>query len=197
MIHPAVDQDDAARWWEAYLLAGDDRVEELRARADAGDDHARRQLASWLCDRARTEEAIAVIRPLADAGDEVADLWLARWLADSDHLGELRQRAASGGDHALDELARRLAERNMHDELRELATAAEGDRRWLILHAAGRTGLAGTEVLRVRVDLGDDSARWRLAHRLAREGQLDELRQRAAGGDRGARHWLEESLGQP
>jgi hypothetical protein len=195
MTHPVVDEtDDAVRWWQAYLLAEDDQVDELRARADTGDEHARRQLASWLSDRARTEEAIVVIRPLADAGDEVAELWLARWLAGSDRLDELRQRAASGSDHALAELAQRLAERNMHDELRELATGAGADRRWLILHAAGRTGLGGTDVLRVRVDLGDDGARFQLAHRLAREGQLDELRQRAAGGDRYARYWLDESL---
>ncbi len=194
MVHPAVDQtDDARRWWKAYLLAEADKVEELRARADAGDEHARRQLASWLYDRARTEEAIVVIRPLAHAGDDVADLWLALWLADTDRLDELRQRAANGSDHALAE----LAQRNMHYELRELATGADEDRRRLILHAAGRTGLGGTDVLRVRVDLGDDSVRWQLAHRLAREGQMNELRQRAEGGDRYAQHWLDESLGQP
>jgi hypothetical protein len=47
---------------------------ELRELAAAGDDHARRQLASWLSerafsarlpDRAKLEEAIEVIRPLA------------------------------------------------------------------------------------------------------------------------------------
>ncbi len=58
----------------------------------AGDEHARRQLASWLSDRARTEEAIEVIRPLADAGDDVAELWLARWLAERGQVDELRQR---------------------------------------------------------------------------------------------------------
>jgi hypothetical protein len=126
MIRPLdEDMQDAARWWQAYVLAENDQVDELRERAAAGDDHARRQLAGWLSDRAMTEEASTVIRPLADAGDDVAELWLARWLADGDHLDELRQRAASGGYHALHELARWLAEHDRHGELRELASAAD------------------------------------------------------------------------
>ena len=38
---------DAAAWWQAYLLAEDDRAGELCQRAEAGDDHARERLA-WL-----------------------------------------------------------------------------------------------------------------------------------------------------
>jgi len=45
--------DDAARWWQAYQLAENDQADELRRLAAAGDDHARRQLAGWLSDRAR------------------------------------------------------------------------------------------------------------------------------------------------
>ena len=212
MTHPVGDEaDDAVRWWQAYVLAENDQVDELRERAAAGDEHARRQLASWLFERARTEEAIAVIRPLADAGDDVAERWLARWLADGDHpdelrqradsggyhalpelarwladhdmLDELRQRAARGSYHALRELARRLAERDMHDELRELAAAADADRRLLILHAAGEAGSAGIDVLGVLADLGDKTARALLARGLARAGRLDELRERAESGD--------------
>ena len=91
---PSGDQvSDAARWWRAYSLAESDQVDELRRLAATGDDHARRQLASWLAERAfpydgpdqaKLDEAITVIRPLADTGDDVAELWLARWLADSD-----------------------------------------------------------------------------------------------------------------
>ena len=43
---------DAARWWRAYCLADSDQVDELRELAAAGDEHARRQLASWLSERA-------------------------------------------------------------------------------------------------------------------------------------------------
>jgi hypothetical protein len=54
--------EDAERWWQASQLAGDDQAGTLRQRAEAGDEHARRQLASWLADRAQTGEAILVIR---------------------------------------------------------------------------------------------------------------------------------------
>jgi hypothetical protein len=215
--------DDAARWWQAYVLAENDQVDELRDRAAAGDDHARRQLASWLSDRSRMKEAIEVIRPLADAGDEVADLWLVRWLADDDRLDELRERAAGGsyyaphelakllaahdlhdelreraflggGHDALRELATWLAARDRHDELRELATAADPDRRLLILEAAGDGSSGGLDVLRVLADLGNKRGRFLLARRLAREGHLDELRDRAARGDEYAEGWLAEAL---
>ena len=110
MNHPLGDTaEDAERWWRAYLLAENDQAGVLGQLAAAGDEHARRQLAGWLADRARTEEAIEVIRPLADAGDEVAELWLARWLADAGHPDELRQRAAGGSYPALHELAGWLA----------------------------------------------------------------------------------------
>jgi hypothetical protein len=231
---PSDEASDAARWWQAYVMAENDEVDELGELAAAGDDHARRQLASWLSDRAfsgqgvsdraRVEEAIAVIRPLADAGDDVAELWLARWLADCDHLDELRhradrgsyhagrqlarrladrdlldelrQRADSGSYHAWRELIKRLAERDMHEELRELTEAADADRRQLFFDAAGETGSAGMEVLRLLADLGDKTSRMRLARRLAREGPLDELRRRAESGDQYAQHWLSEALGQ-
>ena len=103
----AADPGDAAQWWEAYGLAENDEVDELRRRADRGDNHARRQLACWLAERSRAQEAAAVIRPLADAGEDIAQLWLARWLAHCDQAGELRQRANAGDRHAQQQLADR------------------------------------------------------------------------------------------
>jgi hypothetical protein len=198
--------DDAARWWRAYQLAENDQADELRALTAAGDDHARRQLASWLSDRAFSgeladraglEEAIEVIRPLADAGDDVAELWLARWLADCDRLDELRERAGTGGYHASRELARRLIERDMSKELRELVEAADADTRQLILDAAGgASSAAWMNALRVLADFGHKASRRHLARTLAREGRLDELRQRAGHGDEYARHCLDEALSQ-
>jgi hypothetical protein len=223
--------DDAARWWQAYQLADDDQADELRRLAAAGDDHARRQLASWLSDRAfpgglaKLEEAIEVIRPLADAGDDVAELWLARWLADCDRLDELRERAgtggyhasrelarllanhdlleelrelipASGGHYAVCELARRLIERDMGNELRELLETADADTRQLILDAEGGASSAWMNALRVLADFGHKASRMHLARTLAREGRLDELRQRAGHGDEYARHWLDVTLSQ-
>jgi hypothetical protein len=173
--------EDAERWWQAYELAENDQAGELRQRADAGDEHARRQLASWLADQARTEEAIEVIRPLADAGDDVAELWLARWLADGDHLDELRQRAASGSYAALHELAEWLARHEHLDELRELVVShGELLSSWLARQYAMR-------VVRLRAELGDEAARRSLERWLAR------LRERAAAGDEHARGFLAEN----
>ena len=226
--------DDAARWWRAYQLADSDQVDELRRLAAAGDDHARRQLASWLSDRAyfgrladqaRLEEAIEVIRPLADAGDDVAELWLARWLADCDRLDELRERAGTGGYYASRELARllaghdslealrerasgggdqdalralarRLIERDMHEELRELLEAADADTRSLILDAEGGASSAWMNAVRVLADFGHKASRVHLARTLAREGRLEELRELAGHGDEYARHFLDEALSQ-
>ncbi len=173
--------EDAERWWQAYQLAETGQVGELRQRADAGDEHARRQLASWLDDRARTEEAIDVIRPLADAGDDVAELWLARWLASGDHLGELRQRAASGSYPALEELAGWLAWHERLDELRELVA---GHRELLAGWLARQHNMS---VVRLAAELGDDAARQHVQRWLGR------LRERAAAGDEHARQFLAEN----
>jgi hypothetical protein len=130
---PGDEASDAARWWRAYTLADSDQVDELRKLTASGDDHARRQLASWLSerafsgqrssDRAKLEEAIEVIRPVADAGEDVAELWLACWLDESDRLDELRQRADGGSYHAGRLLARCLARHDLLDELRQRANS--------------------------------------------------------------------------
>ena len=173
--------EDAERWRQAYLLAEDDQAGELRQRSASGDEHARWQLASWLSDRARTEEAIEVIRPLADIADDVADLWLARWLAEADRLDELRQRTASGSYHALHELAEWL-ERHQHlEESRELVV----DHRELLVGWLARQ--YDMRVVRLAAELGHDAARRRLQAWLAR------LRERAAAGDEHAQGFLAEN----
>src|SRR5262245_38944494 len=70
MLSVACDMDqraptEQARRWRAYVLAENDRIDELRQHAETVDDHAQRQLASWLSDRRQIDEAITVIRPLA------------------------------------------------------------------------------------------------------------------------------------
>ncbi len=172
--------EDAQRWWESYQLAEDDQAGKLRQRAEAGDEHARRQLASWLADRTETEEAIQVIRPLADSGDDVAELWLARWLAHRDHLDELRQRAAGGSVPALYELAEWLARHDRLGELRELLAA---HRELLSGWLARQSGMG---LLRLRAELGDEDAGRSLERWLAR------LRERATAGDEYARDLLAE-----
>lgn len=196
MGHPlADDRDDAVTWWQAYSLAENDEAGELRRRAGAGDDHARRQLACWLADRDRADEAVELIRPLADAGDDIAQLCLARWLGLGRHPGhieELRQRAGSGNYHDLQELAGWLADHGELGQLRELLGSGEGG-------GGVRPELAGwlarqhnLDVTRVAADAGDDDARRRLASYLARRGAVDELRQRAGSGDEHAARRLAE-----
>src|ERR1700735_4763362 len=123
---PAKEASDAARWWQAYRLAENGEVDELRQRADGGDDHARQQVACWMGERGRPQEAAALIRPLADAGEDIAQSWLASWLAGSDQAGELRRRAGAGDDHALYELAGSLAVDGRLTELRELINTGGG-----------------------------------------------------------------------
>jgi hypothetical protein len=173
--------EDQARWWRAYKLADNDRIDELRQGAEAGDDHARRQLASWLSDRRQIDEAIAAIRPLADAHDEIAQLWLARWLADRDHVDELRRHVGAGDYHALRQLAGWLTDHRQLAELRELLT----DHRELL---ASNWGFSQhqPEVLRLMADLGDDHARQRLVRWLAR------MRESAETGNEYARQALAE-----
>jgi hypothetical protein len=180
MTHPlAADADnDAVRWWQAYQLAEHDEAAELRERAEAGDRHARLQLAGWLADRGRTEEAIEFARPLADTGDDVAELWLARWLAGRDQAGELRDRARAGSYHALIELAGWLADHEHLGELRELVI---GQRQLLSGWLARQHQL---KLVRLAADLGDQDAQRRVGRWLAR------LRERAAAGDEHARQDL-------
>jgi hypothetical protein len=166
--------DDAARWWRACQLAEKDQVEELRGLAAAGDDHARRQLSSWLSDRAysgsvadpaKLGEAIEVIRPLADAGDDVAELWLARWLYECDRVEELRERAGSGGHHATRKLARLLADHDLLDELRDRVSGS-----------------------------GDQYALRELARRLIERDMGTELRELLGSADAGTRQMILDSI---
>jgi hypothetical protein len=158
------------------VLVENDRIDELRQHAEAGDDHAQRQLASCLSDRRQIDEAITVIRPLADADDDIAQLWLARWLAERDDVDELRRRAGTGDSHALRHLAGWLADQGYLDELRELLT----DHRELLTSSWESTdGQHQMEVLRLKADLGDDHARQILVRWLAR------ARQRTQAGNEG------------
>jgi hypothetical protein len=192
VAHPLV--DDATRWWRAYVLAEDDQEDALRRLANGGDDHAQRQLACWLAERGRTAEAIILIRPLAEAGEDLAQLWLDRWLAGDDRVGELRQRAVIGDDHAWPELFDWLAWHDL-DQLRALAVTLDGRPRQLLTRWLARQG--NIEVLRIGADAGDDHARRMLARWLARKSRTDELRRRAEAGDDHARVQLAWLAQQP
>jgi hypothetical protein len=129
LIRPLADAgEDLAQLWLARWLAGDDRVGELRHRADVGDDHAWPELFDWLAwhdlDQLRVLTATLDGRPLqlltnwlarqgnievlrigADTGDDDARRRLAHWLARKGRTGELRERAEAGADHAREWLA--------------------------------------------------------------------------------------------
>jgi len=130
LIRPLAEAgEDLAQLWLARWLAGDDRVGELRHRADVGDDHAWPELFDWLAlhdlDQLRAlavtldgrpgqllthwlarQGNIEVWRIGADAGDDHARQMLAHWLARKGHTDELRRRAEAGDDHARDWLDR-------------------------------------------------------------------------------------------
>jgi len=155
---------DAVRWWEAYQLADSDETAELEARTAAGDEHARWQLASWLADRGRSDEAADLIRPLADAGDDLAASWLARWLTDERELGE---RAFAGDFYALQVLADLLAVQGRTGELRQVLCGADGRVRPELATWLSRQGRI--DVLEVGAGAGDEDcqrrlARWRMRH---------------------------------
>jgi len=165
--------DDRARELLANWLFHEDRITELRHRADTGDNIARRLLAGWLSERDRVDEAIVVIRPLADAGDDAARSMLARWLHDEDRVDEAIVVIRPLAD-AGDEAARLLAG-------------------WLSERDRVDEAIV---VIRPLADAGDDAARRLLARCLLLDGRINELRQRADAGDGYARsrlaRWLLE-----
>ena len=109
---------DAGDDYAAMLL-----VRLLRTRADNGDGHAAGQLADLLAEHGDLDELRARAAPLAEHGD----------------LDELRARAAPLAEHGdLDELRARAAPLAEHGDLDELRTRADnGDG-----HAAGGAGQA-------------------------------------------------------
>ena len=82
-------------WPSCWPTRGD--LDELRARADAGDDHAARELARLLADRGD----LGQLRTRADAGDDHAARLLADLLADRGDLDELRARACTSRSAAV------------------------------------------------------------------------------------------------
>jgi NACHT domain len=144
----------------ADLLAEAGQVNELRGRADAGDRYAVERLADLLAGAGRIDEAITVLRGRAEAGDRYAAERLVDLLAGSGQV-----------DEAITVLrARADADADDEDAARQLAS---------LLARAGRVN-----ALRARADDGDPAAGRQLADLLARVGRVDELRARAAADDR-------------
>ncbi len=156
----AYDRDDAICL--ARLLAERGHLDELRARAVAGDGYAALQLADLLAKRGNQHEAEQILRAAADAGSGYAALRLADLLAKRGDPGGaeqiLRAMAHAGDRDAAHELADLLAKRgNQHE---------------------------AEQILRAMADAGSGYAALRLADLLAERGDLEGLRARAVAGDR-------------
>ena len=106
----------------AELLAQRGDLDELRARADAGDLFAARKLAE--------RGDLDGLRALADAGDTFAARWLAELLAQRGDVDELRARAKTDDRDAAWQLADLLAQRGDLDGAVQVlhARADAGDR---------------------------------------------------------------------
>lgn len=141
----------------AELLAVNGDVDELRGRANGGDDYAAEQLAQRLADTGEIDEAMAVLRGLADVGHEGAGEQLVELLVHHGRLRELRNRADAGHLYAALRLADALAERNRVEE--------------------------ATAILRVRADAGNAYAARQLVELLLRHHDVEELRARVSSGD--------------
>ncbi|HEY7262460.1 MAG TPA: TIR domain-containing protein [Trebonia sp.] len=180
---------DAGDWHAsqglAELLARRRDLNELRARVDTGDKYAAMQLAQLLADRGDIDE----LRARADAGDEYAAMQLAYLLADRGDIDGLRAWADTGDGEAASQLAYLLADRGDIDGAEEVlrirADAGDGEAALQLADLlTDRGDLDGAEeVLRIRADVGDWTAALVLAMRLARRGDLDGLRARADAGD--------------
>ncbi|MFD0690833.1 hypothetical protein [Actinomadura fibrosa] len=169
------------------LLTQKDSVEELRARADAGDRRAVYSLAHWLAEHGQVEEAITVLRDHADS-DYPATRQLANLLAEHGQVEEairlLRDRVdaiAPAVSMLTLSLIDLLAEHGDVQQLRERADAGSGYAARRLADLLAERG--DVQQLRDRADTGDGHARYRLGDLLADRGHVEELRDRADAGD--------------
>ncbi len=159
-----------ASWRLVDLLAQRGDQDELRARADAGDEFADRHLAKLLAERGDLDQAKQILRARADAGNVNAARELAE-RGDLDGAAQvLRARADAGDAFAAQDLAMLLDQRGDLD--------------------------GAAQVLRDRADAGDRWAAQSLAELLAKHGDQDELRARADAGDESAAQYLAMLLDQ-
>jgi hypothetical protein len=163
--------DERARELLAEWLAQEGQIVELRRRAD-NDEVARRLLAGWLVQQDRVDEAIDAIQPLADAGDDTARRLLAGWLVQQDRVDEAINAIQPLAD-AGDDTARRL-----------LAG-------WLVQQDRVDEAIDAIQPL---ADAGDDTARRLLAGWLVQQDRVDEaidaIQPLADAGDDTARRLL-------
>ena len=161
-------------WPSCWLERGD--LEELRARADAGDEVAAVRLAGLLAERGDLDEAAQILRAPADAGDEIAAVRLAGLLAERGDLDGLRAPADAGDEIAAVRLAGLLAERGDLDEAaRSCAPRPTRATRTPPVRLAELLAERGDlDGLRARADADDWRAASRLVDLLRRQGRGEE-----------------------
>ena len=167
----------------AWVLTGRDDLEQLRQRADTGDQMAVIVLARRLFALGHADELARRV----DNGDHAVSDWLAALLAYRGDLDELRRRADAGDQHAGRWLGELLAVRDL-DELRRRADTSDS-------HAAQKLGTllafrGDLHTLRRCADNGNNGAAELLAQLLVARGNLDDLRRRADS-DQHARRMVE------
>jgi predicted negative regulator of RcsB-dependent stress response len=168
--------DGFAAEWLADLLKERGDLDGLRARADAGDEHAARQLAELLAEDGYLDEAAQILRARADADDRQAAgrlAWLLLRRGDLDGAGQiLRALGGSGYTYGEQDAVKRLAE--LLIERGDLERAVE--------------------ILRVSAEAGYKPAAWKLADLFKERGDLQELRALADARDEYAAKTLAELL---
>ena len=189
------------------LLTKAGRVDQLRARADAGDHLAACRLGKLLAEQGLVDDAITLLREhsrailqdhaqglspdVLEAAQQLADL-----LARQGRVDELQERTDAGDVAAAQRLADLLAERGrVNEAVTILGRLAEGDearaayRLDRLLADHGRVN-----ELQLRAEQGDRHATNMLLELLCTQGRVDELRVRAELGDGEAARRLAELL---
>jgi hypothetical protein len=180
------------------LLADSGHIEELQARANAGDRYATVQLARWLEQHGRIDHATEVLWAAADDRGDDAAIRLTDLLMRHGRITELRTRSDNGDLYATEQLSDWLAKHGRTAEAIELLRQANDEDRYTerlvkLLDNEARTDEA-IDVLRRMVDSRSGYGAKRLVELLAKQGRTDELQERADAGDRYAANRLTDLL---
>ena len=158
----------AVRGWLADVLTDQDDVDELRRRADAGDERARYAYAETLLERGQLDE----VRSCAAAGDQQATLRLAQHLRGLGRLDAAIEVLRSfGGTTATADLLFDLlvAAGRIEEAIEKAPAGVEPSKLNWFLRDHDRL-----DDLRSRAQDGDEDAAWWLAKKLAESGRVDE-----------------------